>query len=131
MTSVMSLILFVSLAPVQVRFTDVTAPSGLKIVKDSRPHAVAVEDFDGDGRLDILLVTFDAPHVQLWKNQGKLRFKDVTRGSGLESFKGTGSGVAVADFDRDGKLDVYITSVRGAESRLFRGKGDGTFEDVS
>src|SRR4051794_7776943 len=93
-------------ASAQKRFTDVTAASGLQIVKGCKPHGVAVADFDGDGRLDILLVTFDAPHVQLWKNLGDLRFKDVTKGSGLESFKGAGSGVAVADFDRDGKLDV-------------------------
>jgi hypothetical protein len=118
-------------AAAQKRFTDVTAASGLRIVKGSMPHAVAVADFDGDGRPDILLLTFAKPHVQLWKNLGKLRFMDVTKGSGLERFKGAGSGAAVADFDGDGKLDVYLTSVRGGESRLFRGKGDGTFEDVS
>jgi hypothetical protein len=113
------------------RFTDVTAASGLRIPRDAKPHAVAVADFDGDGLPDILIATFDPPHILLFKNLGKLRFKDVTKGSGLETFKGTGSGIAVGDFDRDGRLDVYITSVRGGESRLFRGNGDGTFTDVS
>jgi hypothetical protein len=113
------------------RFVDVTSASGLQIVKDSKPHAVAVADFDGDGLLDIVIATFDPPHLQLWRNRGNLRFEDVTRGSGLEAFKGTGTGIAVGDFDRDGKLDLYISSVRGGESRLFRGKGGFTFEDVS
>src|SRR5207248_9242863 len=44
---------------------------------------------------------------------------------------GSGTGSAVGDFDRDGKLDVYISSLRAGESRLFKGKGDGTFVDVS
>jgi enediyne biosynthesis protein E4 len=118
------------------RFVDVTAASGMKIadntgVGGTNPHAVAVEDFDGDGKPDILIPTFGAPHVRYFRNLGNLRFADVTRGSGLETFEGAGTGAAVADFDRDGKLDVYLTSVRAGASRLFRGKGDGTFTDVS
>jgi enediyne biosynthesis protein E4 len=113
------------------RFVDVTAESGLQIVKGSMPHAVAVADFDGDGRPDILLAAFDKPHVQLFRNLGNMRFQDVTKGSGLEAFQGAGSGIAVGDYDGDGHLDLYITSVRGGPSRLFRGKGNMTFEDVS
>jgi hypothetical protein len=113
------------------RFVDVTAASGLQLPKDCKPHAVAVEDFDGDGLPDIILATFDPPHILYFRNLGNLRFKDETRGSGLENFQGTGTGFAVGDFDRDGKLDVYVTSVRGGESRLFKGNGDGTFTDVS
>jgi hypothetical protein len=55
----------------------------------------------------------------------------VTAGSGLEGFEGDGTGIAVADFDRDGHLDVYATSLRNGASRLYKGKGDGTFVDVS
>jgi enediyne biosynthesis protein E4 len=113
-----------------LRFSDVTAGSGLKVPKGCKPQALAVADFDGDGLPDVLIATFDEPHVRLFRNLGKLRFKDVTKGSGLEAFKGSGSGVAVGDFDRDGKLDVYLTSVRGGECRLFKGNGDLTFTDV-
>jgi hypothetical protein len=60
----------------------------------------------------------------------------------LESFQGWGTGAAVADFDRDGILDVYLTSVEfdrdkrdvtpaGKESRLYKGLGEGKFKDVS
>ncbi|MFO0969164.1 MAG: CRTAC1 family protein [Gemmataceae bacterium] len=118
------------------RFTDVTGASGLKIAKNTgvggtNPHAVAVADFDGDGLPDIILLTFGKPHVYYFHNEGNLKFKDVTAGSGLESFEGEGTGIAVADFDHDGRLDVYVTSVRGGASRLYRGLAGGKFEDVS
>src|SRR4051812_15420196 len=94
------------------RFVDVTAASGLKIadntgVGGTNAHGVAVEDFDGDGKPDIIIVTFGAPYVRYFRNLGNLRFADVTRGSGLENFQGAGTGAAVADFDHDSKLDVY------------------------
>src|SRR3954471_19578852 len=136
MRSLCVLLIAVSTAQGQPRFTDVTAASGLKIadntgVGGTNPHGVAVEDFDGDGKPDILITTFGTPHVPYFRNLGGLRFAAVTRGSGLESFQGEGTGAAVADFDHDGKLDVYLTSLRGAASRLYKGKGDGTFEHVS
>jgi hypothetical protein len=123
-------------APAKPRFTDVSAGSGLRIaantgVGGTNPHAVAVEDFDGDGLADVILLTFGKPHVYYFRNLGKLRFKDITAGSGLEIFEGDGTGIAVADFDKDGILDVYVTSLRKGASRLFKGKGDGTFLDVS
>lgn len=126
----------VSPAFAQSRFTDVTAQSGIVIaektvVGGTNPHAVAVEDFNGDGLPDIIIPTFGKPHVRYFRNLGKLTFQDATNGSGLEVFEGDGTGIAVADFDRDGKLDVYMTSLRKGASRLFKGKGDGTFVDVS
>src|SRR5438094_8316228 len=99
------------------RFTDVTAASGLKIaantgVGGTNPHAVAVEDFDGDGKFDILITTFGAPHVRYFRNLGNLRFADVTKGSGLENFEGDGTGIAVGDCVRDVKLAAVVTSPR-------------------
>lgn len=118
------------------RFTDVTAASGLKIadntgVGGTNPHGVAVEDFDGDGKLDIIIPTFGKPHIRYFRNLGNLKFADVTAGSGFEGFTGDGTGAAVADFDRDGRPDIYISSLRKGASRLYRNKGNGTFEDVS
>lgn len=120
----------------QPRFTDASKDSGLKIaantgVGGTNPHAVAVADFDGDGLPDVIILTFGKPHVYYFKNLGNLKFQDVTKNSGLESFEGEGTGIAVADFDRDGHLDVYCTSLRKGASRLYRNNGKGKFEDVS
>jgi hypothetical protein len=96
-----------------------------------RSRPVGVEDFDGDGLADVIVLTFGRPHVDCFRNLGGLRFRDATRSSGLETFAGDGSGVAVADFDRDGRIDVYLASLsRGARCR-YRGNGDGTFADVA
>ena len=122
--------------PARPRFTDVSADSGLKVaantgVGGTNPHAIAVEDFNGDGLPDVIILTFGKPHIYYYRNLGKLKFRDVTRGSGLEGFEGDGTGIAVADFDKDGILDVYVTSLRKGASRLYKGKADGTFVDVS
>src|SRR4051812_43153966 len=50
------------------RFTDVSAAAGLRIaektgVGGTNPHAVAVEDFDGDGLYDVIIPTFGKPHI--------------------------------------------------------------------
>ncbi len=131
-----ALLAFAQPRPALPRFTDVTAASGLKIaantgVGGTNPHAIAVADFDGDGLPDVVIPTFGKPHVYYFRNLGGLRFADVTKGSGLESFEGEGTGAAVADFDGDGKPDLYLTSVRGGASRLYRNNGNGTFTDVS
>src|ERR1700733_13865800 len=122
--------------PSKPRFTDVTAASGLRIaantgVGGTNPHAVAVEDFNSDGLFDVIILTFGKPHIYYFRNLGNLKFRDVTKGSGLEGFEGDGTGIAVADFDKDGILDVYVTSLRKGASRLYKGKADGTFVDVS
>src|SRR5918994_4498427 len=79
--------------PAGPRFTDVSAAAGLRVaantgVGGTNPHAVAVEDFDGDGLFDVVIPTFGKPHVYYFRNLGGLRFREVTKGSGLENFRG-------------------------------------------
>lgn len=118
------------------RFVDVTAESSIKIadntgVGGTNPHAVAIEDFNGDGLPELVIPTFGAPHIRYFRNAGQMKFVDATAGSGLENFAGEGTGAAVADFNHDGHLDLYLTSLRKGASRLYQGRGDGTFVDVS
>lgn len=127
-----------------VKFTDVTATAGINFVHNSGRGAkkwlpetmgsgCAFFDSDGDGWLDILLVngkdwtlggrrTFTA----LYHNNGNGTFTDVTRGSGLD-IEIYGLGVAIGDYDNDGRDDVYITALGG--DRLFRNLGQNKFRE--
>ena len=92
-------------------------------------------DMDGDGDLDAYLVQggdvldgSDRPPNRLYENLGDGRFRDVTDGSGAAD-RGYGMGLACADYDDDGDVDLYVTNY-GA-NRLLRNDGSGRFEDVT
>jgi hypothetical protein len=99
---------------------------------------VAVFDYNGDGRPDIFfangadLATMKKSSAKysdrLFRNDGNGVFTDVTAQAGLT---GTGFdiGVAVTDYDNDGKPDIFVAGVHG--NKLYHNRGDGTFEDVT
>ncbi len=67
---------------------------------------------------------------RLFRNLGNGRFEDVSRRSGIAGFPGGyGHGVAVGDYDNDGRPDLFVT--RWRSYALYRNRGDGTFEDVT
>lgn len=82
-------------------------------------------DFDGDNRLD-LFVTSDFGTSQLYHNLGDGRFENVTVTANMARF-GTGMGVEVFDFNRDGKMDLYVTTT--TRNQLWLNRGDGTFQE--
>ena len=88
-------------------FTDVTAGSGLD--RTGWASAVCVGDYDNDGRLDLFLTYFGRNVLLL--NRGGARFEDVTAGVGLPT-TGTrwGSGCSFLDYDRDGRLDLFVAN---------------------
>ena len=125
---------------VGVDFTHLSAPEK-KYILESMSGGVALFDFDGDGHLDVYFLnsltvdTADRPEAatsalyrNVGGNGGGLRFEDVTEGSGL-AHPGWGMGVCAADYDGDGRPDLYVTNV--GENRLYKNRGDGTFEEVS
>ena len=130
----------------KVQFTDVTTQAGIKFVhnagksgKKYLPETLgsgaAFFDADGDGWIDVLLVngkdwTPRGQHTTaaLYRNNHNGTFTDITRGSGLD-VEIYGIGVAVADFDNDGRDDVYITALEG--DHLFHNEGNGKFKDVT
>ena len=87
-------------------------------------------DYDRDGDPDLYLVQGgdlkggSGPSNRLLRNDGD-RFVDVTEASGAGE-NGYGMGVIVADLDGDGFPDLYVTNV--GSDRMFRNRGDGTFE---
>lgn len=99
---------------------------------------VAVFDYDGDGRVDIYLVNGStiaavqgkekAPRAALYRNLGNWKFEDVTGRAGVANER-WGFGVAVADYDNDGRPDMYVGNY--GVSRLYHNNGDGTFTDVA
>src|SRR5262245_975396 len=98
---------------------------------------IAVADFDGDGRPDILVVgAGELPAggtSRLWRNEtqlrgGALELKDVTKDAGLPDVL-PGMGAAIADTDGDGDLDVLLTCAGGV--RLLRNESGMRFFDAT
>ncbi len=88
-------------------------------------------DYDNDGDLDLFVSNFDGPN-RLYENNG-FTFEDVTEKKGLPIENLTSLGVAWADYDRDGLLDLYITDKRydgdpsTSSNRLFKNNGEKGF----
>jgi hypothetical protein len=106
-------------------------------ILESGGSGVALFDYDGDGRLDIYVLTAfelsDArekiPHRNaLFRNLGDWKFHDVSAGSGLD-VAAWSNGACAGDYDDDGKLDLYVTTF--GSNFLFRNNGNGTFADTA
>jgi hypothetical protein len=106
-------------------------------ILESGGSGVALLDYDGDGRLDIYLVTAAEltpmreriPHRNaLYRNLGGWKFEDVSKRAGVDA-GAWGNGVCAGDVDNDGRLDLYVTN--WGPNLLFRNRGDGAFDEVA
>ena len=136
-------------------FTDVTSSSGLD---RKPPNLLSVGaawfDYDNDGLLDLIVTNytkwtpqidrkcFESPtqekycgppyyksvESRLYHNVGHGRFEDVTEASGIGKALGKGMGISIADFNKDGLMDVFIANDTEPHF-LFINQGDGTFKE--
>jgi len=136
----------------KLEFVDVTEKAGVGHI--GYGMGVAVGDYDNDGFQDLYVTNFG--HNVLYHNNGDGTFTDVTAQAGVDDARWSAS-AAWVDYDRDGRLDLFVANyldftVRGNKrcyaptgerdyctpkmyqpvpARLFRNRGDGTFEDVT
>jgi enediyne biosynthesis protein E4 len=134
-------------------FADVTHKAGLDV--EMYGMGVAVGDYDNDGFPDIFIASVG--QNRLFKNSGRGTFVDVTNSSGLGHRQALSTSALWFDFDRDGRLDLFVCNYvkwspehdvfcsldgkhksyctpeayRGETCWLFHNRGDGTFEDVT
>jgi enediyne biosynthesis protein E4 len=135
-------------------FTDVTHAAHLDVA-DMYGMGVAVGDYNNDGFPDILITCVG--QNRLFRNTGRGTFVDVTKSSGLGNRLGFSTSALWFDYDRDGRLDLFVCNYvkwsperdvfcsldgkhksyctpeayRGETCWLFRNRGNGTFEDVT
>ena len=138
------------------RFEDVTDAAGVGMAGRIGVGA-SFADVDGDGDQDLFVTTVRKGNA-LFENDGRGRFRDVTQAAGL-AYSGHSSGAVWFDFDRDGRLDLFLVNVgrytsdqlgtggyfiglpdafeghlhpeRSERSILYRNLGGGRFADVS
>lgn len=121
------------------KFEQVGRDSGLPLDLQRVANA-ALGDFDGDGLADVLL------DARSFKNLGNFKFQETTERTGFRF--GSATGFSLADYDRDGKLDIYVTRYYGQKvprasknswidgpggpgNQLWRNLGNWKFEEVS
>jgi hypothetical protein len=141
------------------RFTDVTARAGVALPRHPFKASAAFLDYDNDGWLDLFVThyfhwtfsentdtwcgkrekgyrTYCDPDVfkplpnALLRNNRDGTFTDVSEQAGLLAALGKGMGVAIADYDDDGRTDVFVTNDRMPHF-LYRNGADGRFSEVA
>jgi len=90
---------------------------------------VAVADYDGDGWDDVYFVNQLGANA-LYRNRGNGSFEDKTDDAGVALGDRIGVMAMFADYDNDGRQDLFVTSVRGGNV-LFHNEGNGKFKDVT
>src|SRR6266403_4717996 len=115
-------------------FTDVSKKAGVSDPEGYYGLGVICSDFDGDGLVDIFVANDSTPNF-LYHNNGDGTFEDVSYLSGFaltnEGLAQASMGIAVGDYNRDGRVDFLITTFSDDYKTLYRNDGNNNFSDVT
>jgi hypothetical protein len=115
-------------------FTDVSRKAGVDDREGRYGFASVFADVDDDGWLDLIVANDSTPNY-LYRNRHDGTFEDVSYMSGFalneEGRAQASMGIALGDYNRDGRLDLFITTFSDDYKTLYRNDGDASFTDVS
>ncbi len=115
-------------------FTDVSVKAGVSDPSGSYGLASVFVDVDDDGWVDLAVANDSVPNY-LYHNRHDGTFEDVSLISGFaltaEGRPQASMGIAVGDYNRDGKVDFYVTTFSDDYKTLYRNDGGGNFTDVT
>jgi hypothetical protein len=115
-------------------FEDVTSKARIDQTNGHYAFSISTLDFDDDGWPDIYVACDSTPSI-LYHNNRNGTFTDVAVTSGAafneDGREQAGMGSTIADYDGDGKLDIFKTNFSDDTATLYRNLGDSTFEDVT
>jgi hypothetical protein len=115
-------------------FEDVTTKSHIDQTDGHYAFSVTTLDYDDDGWPDIFVACDSTPSI-LYHNNGDGTFRDVAVTSGTafneDGRAQAGMGSTAADYNGDGRLDIFKTNFSDDTATLYRNNGDGTFDDVT
>jgi hypothetical protein len=114
------------------KFSNVSATSGIGKQTGCYAFTAAASDFDGDGYPDLYVACDSTPSL-LYHNQRDGTFREIGVQSGValneDGQEQAGMGVAIADYDEDGYMDILKTNFGEDAPNLYHNNGDTTFDD--
>ena len=115
-------------------FTDVSVKAGVSDPRGYYGLSSVFVDVDNDGWVDLLVANDSVPRY-LYRNKHDGTFEDISYLSGFalndEGREQASMGIGVGDYNRDGKIDFYVTNFSDDYNTLFRNEGEASFSDVS
>lgn len=115
-----------------MNFTDISSTIGF-FQTDLFSYSISLADIDNDGDLDAFITNRDITEIQrnyLYRNDSGV-YVDITVSAGISLISKLSFCSIFFDYNKDGYQDIYVSNDKSFINRLYKNKGDGTFEDVS